>query len=119
MAYSTKDILINMELDSGIKFAELACDGGASQNNFLMQFQADILGRVLKRPKITETTVLGAVYLCGLGTGAWQGLEEIASQWSVQRTFLPKMERDEAERKYRGWKRAVKRSFDWATGEQE
>ncbi len=113
MAYSTKDILINMEKDSGVRFEELACDGGASNNNFLMQFQADILGRNIKRPTTTETTALGAVYLCGLGTGVYRDLDDIACRWEVQRTFRPRMDAAEAEKMYQGWKRAVVRSFDW------
>ncbi|MGC9113006.1 glycerol kinase GlpK [Acidilobus sp.] len=113
-AYLVKDVLDEMEKDSGIKVKELRVDGGAVKNNFLMQFQADILGINVVRPVIRETTALGAAYLAGLATGVWKDTNEIASQWRVDRVFTPQMERSQAERLYSKWKEAVKRSLGWA-----
>lgn len=113
MAYSTKDVLINIEKDAGTKLTSLAVDGGAAKNDFLMQFQSDILGVALKRPRTTETTALGAAYLCGLGLGVYGGLEQISEKWREGKTFTPKMPVEQAQKLYRGWQRAVSRSFDW------
>ncbi|MEJ5230092.1 MAG: FGGY-family carbohydrate kinase, partial [Pseudothermotoga sp.] len=91
----------------------LRVDGGASVNNFLMQFQSDILGVPVERPKVNETTALGAAYLAGLATGYWKDHEEIKRQWQIDRRFEPKMNQDEREKLYSGWKRAVKRATKW------
>lgn len=113
MAYSTKDVLVNMQRDAGAKLVSLAVDGGAAKNDFLMQFQSDVLGAALKRPLSTESTVLGAVYLCGLGLGVWNGLEQISQNWRLGKKFSPKMPVQQAEKLYDGWLRAVRRSLDW------
>jgi glycerol kinase len=109
MAYQTRDVVECMEKDSGIKAKELRVDGGATRNDFLCQFQADILGVPVVRPVITETTALGAAYLAGLAVGFWKSEREIASQWQVEKRFEPKMKKGERERLYEGWKEAVVR----------
>jgi glycerol kinase len=109
MAYQTRDVVECMEKDSGIKARELRVDGGATRNDFLCQFQADILGVPVVRPVITETTALGAAYLAGLAVGFWKNEREIASQWQVEKRFEPKMKKSERERLYEGWKEAVAR----------
>lgn len=116
IAYQTKDVLHAMEEDSkaaGIELKELRVDGGASVNNFLMQFQADILGVPLLRPEITETTALGAAYLAGLAVGFWESKEELSKKWSVDEKYLPEMKQDEVDELYDGWQRAVKHSLGW------
>jgi glycerol kinase len=114
IAYQSRDILDCMQKDSGQKATALRVDGGATASNFLMQFQADILGIPLQKPAITEMTALGAAYLAGLGVGFWKDQKEIASQWKVERIFEPVMSEDQRETLYGGWKRAVERSFGWA-----
>ncbi len=114
IAYLTRDVLHNMEKDSGIKVAELRVDGGATKNDFLMQFQADVLGTKVVRPVIQETTALGAAYLAGLAVGYWKDQEEIAKMWKVEGEFEPKMDVKTREKLYGGWKEAVKRSLGWA-----
>jgi glycerol kinase len=88
-------------------------DGGMVRNDFLMQFQADILGVPVQRPKVTETTALGAAYLAGLAIGFWRDQDEIAANWAVDRTYEPRMPDDERERLYAGWQRAVVRARRW------
>ena len=114
IAYQTGDVLHAMEEDTGIALKELRVDGGASANNFLMQFQADIVGRTIRRPMIRETTALGAAYLAGLATGVWSSLEDIRSQWTLDRLYEPKMDAAGRERLYAGWRKAVARARDWA-----
>ena len=116
IAYQSRDVFEAMEADSGIKLKELKVDGGASVSPFLMQFQADLLGVTVKRPKITETTALGAAYLAGLGVGFWKSKEEIAEKWMLGKKFEPVMNPEERDMKYRGWKRAVERSMNWESG---
>lgn len=113
IAYETRDILEAMEEDSGIQLSTLRVDGGAVANNFLMQFQADILDVDVQRPEITETTALGVAYLAGLAVGFWKDKNEIMSNWKVENTFESFMEKEERERLYTGWKRAVERSLNW------
>lgn len=113
MAYSTKDVLSNMEKDSGIITTQIAVDGGASKNNFLMQFQADILGITVSRPHSSEATVLGAVALCGLGLGVWKNLEEVKRFWALDRNFYPVMSKKQSQSLYNGWIKAVGRCLDW------
>ncbi len=113
IAYQTRDVLEAMEQDSGIELKSLKVDGGAAMNNFLMQFQADILSVPVDRPKITETTALGAAYLAGLAVGFWKDKNEIESKWSVDTVFEPGMDHEEKERLYKGWKRAVNRALKW------
>ncbi len=114
IAYQTRDVVTAMTADSGLALETLRVDGGAVVNNFLMQFQADILGVPVQRPAITETTALGAAYLAGLATGFWTSQEEIASQWQLERSFEPAMSADQRESLYNGWQRAVERARHWA-----
>lgn len=102
-----------MQEDSGIQLAELKVDGGAAANNFLMEFQADILGTKVRRPVVLETTALGAAYLAGLAVGFWESKEEIKGKWILDQEFVPNMEEKEKEKKYRGWKKAVSRAREW------
>jgi glycerol kinase len=114
IAYQTYDVLTSMEADTGISIAELRVDGGATVNNRLMQFQSDILNTRVVRPKITETTALGAAYLAGLAVGYWPDIETIQQQWKVDQTFSPVMDRDDREEHIQGWKRAVRATIAWA-----
>lgn len=113
IAYQVKDVLSAMEADSGIKIHELRVDGGATVNDTLMQFQSDILQIPLVRPKILETTALGAAYLAGLATGFWNDTNELSKQWQEDRRFEPKMSADEAAGYLRNWKKAVEKSKGW------
>ncbi|SHI58349.1 glycerol kinase GlpK [Lutispora thermophila] len=113
IAYQSMDVLELMKLDSGIELKELKVDGGASANDFLMQFQADMLNINIKRPTITETTALGAVYLAGLGEGIWKSKDELIRSWSLDRTFAPRMTKRERDDKSKGWKKAVAKSLAW------
>ncbi|CAH0344318.1 glycerol kinase GlpK [Bacillus sp. CECT 9360] len=108
LAYQTNDVLGAMEADSGIQLKTLRVDGGAVKNDFLMNFQSDMLNVPVERPKINETTALGAAYLAGLAVGYWENKEEIAEQWAIDKTFEPSMEDNEREDLYEGWKKAVK-----------
>jgi glycerol kinase len=114
IAYQTMDVLKAMEADSGISIKELRVDGGATINNLLMQFQSDILGVPVIRPKITETTALGAAYLAGLAIGYWDSIPEIQKQWQEDKAFVPAMGNEQAQKLIKGWKRAVKASIVWA-----
>ncbi|MBK9105717.1 MAG: glycerol kinase GlpK [Saprospiraceae bacterium] len=114
IAYQTYDVLKSMEADTGINIAELRVDGGATVNNRLMQFQSDILNTKVVRPRITETTALGAAYLAGLAVGFWPNVETIQRQWQVERTFSPAMDPDHRNKNIAGWKRAVNASIAWA-----
>lgn len=107
LAYQTKDVLAAMEADSGIALKTLRVDGGAVKNNFLMQFQSDMLGVPVERPVINETTALGAAYLAGLAVGYWKDRNEIAAQWQLERRFEPQMAKEKQEALYEGWKKAV------------
>ena len=113
IAYQTRDVLDAMMQDTGINLKSLKVDGGASQNNFLMQFQSDILGKEVDRPVVTETTALGAAYLAGLATGFWKSRDEIAQKWSMDRKFMPVMNIDEREARYSKWKKAVTGATLW------
>lgn len=113
MAYQTKDVLTAMEADSGIKLKLLKVDGGAVANNLLMQFQADILGVQVERPKCIETTALGAAYLAGLAIGFWPDTEELIYRYQIDRQFKPQMPDEEREKFYLGWQKAVDRVKDW------
>ena len=114
IAYQTADVLQAMERDAGLPLRELRVDGGASANNFLMQFQADIIGRTLRRPMIRETTALGAAYLAGLATGVWRDLDDIRSQWTLDRLYEPEMSETDRTRLRAGWHKAVERARGWA-----
>lgn len=119
LAYQTNDVLCAMEADSEIKLSSLKVDGGASANNFLMQYQADVIQEKVLRPKCIETTAMGAAYLAGLAVGYWKDMEEIKENWQTDCSFVPKMDPDECEKRLKGWKRAVRYSFDWAKEESE
>ncbi|HCQ5597605.1 glycerol kinase GlpK [Clostridioides difficile] len=113
IAYQTKDVLEAMQNDSKLKLKSLKVDGGASNNNFLMQFQSDILNVDIDRPKIVETTALGAAYLAGLSVGLYIGRNEITSKWSVEKEFNPNMSEEKRCKLYKGWQKAVSRALSW------
>ncbi len=115
IAYQSTDLLRAMESDAGITLKEMRVDGGASVNNLLMQFQADILNKPVVRPKVTETTALGAAYLAGLAVGFWKDVEEINQKWQIDKTFEPEMEQQEREKLLNNWHRAVERAKEWST----
>ena len=111
IAYQTRDLVEAMESDSGSRLAELRVDGGATANDFLMQFQADILGVSVVRPAYAETTALGAAFLAGLATGFWSGTQELESFWRVDRRFEPSMPDSKRQARYEGWQAAVGRAL--------
>ena len=117
IAYQTFNVLKAMEADSGIHIKELRVDGGATVNNQLMQFQSDLLTCKVVRPKITETTALGAAYLAGLAVGYWKNMEDIQQQWQVDKEFSPSMEEGKRIELVNGWQRAVKAAIAWADAE--
>jgi glycerol kinase len=114
IAYQTRDVLDAMQTDSGIQLQALKVDGGAVRNDFLMQFQADILNVPVDRPRINETTALGAAYLAGLAVGFWKSQEELRAKWQVDHRFTPGMEEGRRATLYKGWQRAVLRACSWA-----
>lgn len=114
IAYQTYDVLKAMEADSGIQIKELRVDGGATVNNNLMQFQSDILNCKVVRPKITETTALGAAYLAGLAVGYWKNIKDIQQQWQAEKEFSPLINDEKRNELVKGWQRAVKASIAWA-----
>ena len=114
IAYQVADLVLAMEADTGLPLKGLRADGGASRDGFLMQFQADILQKQVYRPRIRETTALGAAYLAGLATGVWSGREEIRKSWICDNTFEPRMTGEESERLMDSWHKAVGRSRGWA-----
>ncbi len=113
IAFQSAEVLQSMQRDAGIALSELRVDGGAAVNDMLMQFQADILGVPVVRPKVLETTALGAAYLAGLATGVWKDTKAISRQWTVGRRFEPAMSRADAEARMAGWSRALERSKGW------
>ena len=114
IAFQSADVLTAMEKDAGLKLTELRVDGGATANNLLMQIQADLLGVPVVRPKVLETTALGAAYLAGLAVGFWQDAGDIQRNWQVDRVFEPTLSRDRAAEMMAGWSKAVERSKAWA-----
>ncbi|OOE45335.1 glycerol kinase [Salinivibrio kushneri] len=114
IAYQTRDVLDAMQADSGIKLAALRVDGGAVANDFLMQFQADVLNTEVHRPEVTEVTALGAGYLAGMAVGFWGSLDELKDKAKLNRSFEPHQDEEKRNRRYRGWKRAVKCAQAWA-----
>lgn len=114
MAFQTMDVLKAMEADSGLKIKELRVDGGATANNFLMQFQSDLLGCKVIRPKIVETTAIGAAYLAGLAVGYWDSIEEIQELWAVDREFQPEGNEEMVNASVEEWKRAISTAQHWA-----
>jgi glycerol kinase len=113
IALQSKDVLDAMRQDSGIDLSALRVDGGAAKNNLLMQIQADVLGVPVQRPAVTETTALGAAYLAGLAVGFWPNVRTLADQWTIERTFEPRMAADERAALVAGWQRAVERAKGW------
>jgi glycerol kinase len=114
IAYQTLEVLLAMQEDSGIIIRELRVDGGATINNSLMQFQSDLLQTSVVRPKVTETTALGAAYLAGLAVKYWDSLHDIKDQWQEDRSFLPQISAGEVKASVKGWNRAVKAAKSWA-----
>ena len=119
IAYQSMDVLTAMEADAGLRLTQLRVDGGASLNNLLMQFQADILGVPVVRPKIAETTALGVAYLAGLAIGYWKDPSEIAGQWQIDRVFEPNLSPERREELKAGWAKAVDRAKEWKTPDTE
>jgi glycerol kinase len=117
IAYQTRDIAEAMEADSGVETTSLRVDGGAVRNNYLCQLQSDIIQTDIVRPEVDETTALGSAYAAGLAVGYWDSVDDLRSNWKVEREFEPEMEQAEADDKYDRWDDAVERSLDWATGE--
>ncbi len=114
LAYQTNDVLKAMQEDASLKLSALKVDGGACANNFLMQFQADIIQAPVLRPVCIETTALGAAYLAGLAVGYWASQDEVVDNWAVSRTFEPAMPEADRARLVRGWDKAVGRALHWA-----
>ncbi len=112
-AYQTREVLDAMKKDSGVELKALKVDGGMVYNELLMQFQADILGVPVVRPKVAETTSLGAAYAAGLAVGFWDNLEDLRANWQVDKTWEPKMDEETREQLYKGWLKAVERTFNW------
>ncbi len=112
-AYQTREVLEAMEKDSGVRLTALKVDGGMVKNNLLMQFQADILNAPVVRPKVTETTALGAAYAAGLAVGYWQNLDDLRKNWQIDKVWEPQMDAETREKRYRGWLKAVQRSMHW------
>ena len=115
MAYQTKDLMNAMQEDSNINLSSLRVDGGASANNLLMQFQADMLDAHVERPKNIESTALGAAYLAGMAVGLWKQ-EDILNNKIIDQVFIPKMNHELRTKKYKGWQKAVQRSMNWIEG---
>ena len=118
LCYQTCDVLRAMEADSGIRLAALKVDGGASANNYLMQTQADLIGAPVLRPHCVETTAIGAAYLAGLAVGYWKSREDIVKNWGVDRSFKPKIKVADREKRLKGWNKAVKCAYHWASDEE-
>ncbi len=114
VAYQTMDVINAMQADANIEVKELRVDGGATANNLLMQFQSDILNTKVIRPKITETTALGAAYLAGLAVGYWKNMDDISNQWQIEKTFESRMPSSQKDSLIKGWKRAIKAAQVWS-----
>ena len=114
IAYQTADAIYAMISDSSIDILSMRVDGGATKSDFLLQFQSDILGITIERPRITEMTALGAAYLAGLGVGFWSNMEELEKQWEIDKIYRPSMDDEKRKELYAGWKNAVQRSLGWA-----
>jgi len=112
-AYQTRDIVEAMSKDSGVALCKLKVDGGMVENELLMQFQSDILNVPVVRPKVTETTALGAAYAAGLAVGFWSGFKDLRQNWAIDKTWQPAMAPEIRIKYYQEWKRAVERTFNW------
>lgn len=119
IAYQVNDVIYAMQEDSGIYLTALKVDGGASANDFLLQFQSDIIRTSVNRPVCVETTAMGAAYLAGLAVGYWKNKEEVVKNWNIDKVFHPVMPLEEREEKVKGWDKAVRYSFGWANGANE
>jgi glycerol kinase len=113
MAYQSRDVLELMQREANLRLSSLRVDGGASVNNQLLQFQADLLDVIVRRPVVSETTALGAAYLAGLAVGYWKDLADVSQNWALDREFVPAMPAEDRARLTRGWERAVERSLKW------
>lgn len=118
-AFQTREVLDAMNADSGVDLTELKVDGGMTQNETLMQFQADMLGVPVVRPKVAETTALGAAYAAGIAVGYWEGEQDVIDNWAEDKRWEPQMEQEKRERLYRNWKKAVTKTFDWVDDDVE
>ena len=114
MAYQTNDLIASMEEDMGHSISKFKVDGGASENNFLLEFQSNIMNMQVYRPKCIETTSLGAAYLAGLATGYWRNTDDIISNWQIDKVFEPDMAQEEREELLEGWHKAVKCTLGWS-----
>jgi glycerol kinase len=112
-AFQTREVLDAMNADSGVPLTALKVDGGMVYNELLMQFQADILGVPVIRPQVAETTALGAAYAAGLAVGFWKNVEDLRSNWAKDKEWEPKMDDETRANQYKGWKKAVTKTFDW------
>ena len=119
IAYQTKDVLEAMQADSKIELKSLRVDGGACANNFLMQFQADILGVAVERPKVLEVTALGAAFLAGIAVGYWNGLDDVKNRLDIERVFTPSEDKEKQIARYKGWRKAVTRALKWIDIDEE
>jgi glycerol kinase len=115
ISFQTRDVIETMESECGLTLPELRVDGGAAANDLLMQIQADVLGREVVRPAVTETTALGAAYLAGLAVGFWKSQDELTGKWQIDKRFQPRMDASQREKLYQGWKRALERAKGWAS----
>ena len=114
MAYQTNDLIASMEEDMGHSISKFKVDGGASENNFLLEFQSNIMNMQVYRPKCIETTSLGAAYLAGLATGYWKNTDDIIANWQIDKVFEPDMAQEEREELLEGWHKAVKCTLGWS-----
>ena len=114
IAYQSRDLLDAMRSDAGLPLNVLKVDGGASANDALMQFQADIVGATVRRPIVRETTALGAAYLAGLAVGYWSDLNDVSRNWAIDKEFAPHMAEAERQQRYAKWKKGVERALAWA-----
>ena len=119
IAFQSKDVIDAMMADTGLEINEIKVDGGASVSDIIMQFQADITGKRLRRPIVRETTALGAAYLAGLATGFWKDLNDVRDHWTIDRVYEPKMEDEQRRRVLRGWNQAVKCARLWGSTETD
>jgi glycerol kinase len=118
-AFQTREVNDAMNADSGVELSELRVDGGMIANETLMQFQADILGVDVVRPKVAETTALGAAYAAGIAVGFWEGEQDVIDNWAEGQRWSPQMDEKERERLFRNWKKAVTKTFDWVDEDTE
>ena len=118
-AYQTREVLDAMNADSGVDLTELRVDGGMVANELLMQFQADQLGVDVVRPRVAETTALGAAYAAGIAVGFWKGEQDVIDNWAEDKRWSPSMDDTERERLYRNWKKAVTKTFEWVDEDVE